>query len=270
MSQKTWLSYLLYFLLVAGLLMFETACGVAPHHYFQPAVRYIYATYNFTIDTADSLYQSFADRRLLLEKLDRFEDLKTEYHRLKTDKNRLRADNRRLRRQLDLPAPGFGRLVAAEVIQKNLSGWEQVIRLNKGYNSGLQAGGAVFRTRGDSWILQGRIHGVNSTTSKVILSTDPRFKIGAKIEGIPDRQFVLQGEGHRKLKISNFPEYLSLSSGQKVYSASGSSFAPSRLLVGYVEEIKSVSDFRPVREVLVTPVKYEQFPSLLWVLIDDV
>ena len=270
MSSRDWLYYLLYFLLVVGLLMFETAWGVAPHHYFQPAARYIYAAYDFSVSTADTIYENFVDRQHLLEELDRLRELENEYRRLQSEKNQIRTDNSRLRRQLQLPDPDFGHLVVAEVIQKNLSGWEQVVRVNKGYNSGLQSGTAVFRNHADSWILQGRIHGVDATTAKVILTTDPRFKIGAKVEGIPDRQFVLEGEGHRQLKIDNFPEYLSLSPGQKVYSAPGSTFAPPRLLIGYVEEVLAGSEARPGREVLVKPAEYEQFPQLLWGLVNDV
>ncbi|MGM0380382.1 MAG: rod shape-determining protein MreC [bacterium] len=269
MSQKNWIYYAVYFLFAVGLLFFETAWGVAPHYYFQPAVGYINDSYNFTLETVDRLYSGIKSRRSLLQKLDNLRKVEKKYQDLKIKNRQLQADNRLLRRQLTLPEHNFDRLIGARVIQQNLTGWERTIRLNKGYNSGLQADVPVFEARADTWILRGRIQAVAPRVSRVILPTDPRFKIGVKIEGIPDRQFILRGEGHQTLTISQFPEYLSLAGGEKVYTAPASSLSPPRLLIGKVRKIKTASGARSAEEVVVEPAGYNKFPRFLWVLIGN-
>lgn len=273
MLKKIHIYYLLYFLTAVGLLLFDMSWKVAPHHYLQPGVRYIHSTYNFTVGTFSRISSSFTVRRKLLARLqrnlDRLEELKYEHQRLEVENQKLNSEYDRLREQLKLPPEEPGRLVGGEIIQHNLGGWERTLRLNKGYNSGLEKNAPVFEARGDSWILRGRVKTVGAGSCEVILTTDPRFRIGAIIEDIPDRQFVLYGEGHRNLRINNFPEYLSLTPGQKVYTAPASTLAPSGFLIGTVEEKNSSYDFEAKNEVLITPIEFKRFPAMLWVLVSN-
>lgn len=225
----------------------------------------LYDMYEISTSTLTTTVQYFDSRSELIRKIKRY---RNENRRLRRRVYRGEAairENKELRRFLDLPeAKGFA-IKPAEILQRNLSGWEQTLRINRGSNEGLEADQLAVQLQGDSWVVRGKVFTAAADHSVIILSSDPRFKIGVQLEGVLGRQFVAKGWGHRGLRIENFPPFLSVQRGVQVYSAPSSTIAPRQFSVGRVTHVKSTNEDEIGRRVKINPPHYTE-SNLIWVV----
>ena len=112
------------------------------------------------------------------------------YRQIKELNKTYKDEIERLESILGLPSRDVFRHEIAQVIQRNMGSWWQVIRINKGRKHGLGVGDAVIFVGG----VVGRVSKTNYYTSEVDLLSSNNFRISAAF--IEDRRpLVYQGAG---------------------------------------------------------------------------
>lgn len=269
MTRREFFSYCLYFLLCAFLLTTQWFWDFSPRTYLDPLLDPVYDVYEGSVETVGRSVDYFRERSRLVNRLD---SLRSENQQLRREVYRGRAalrENRQLRNYLELPTNERFSVKPAEVIQRNMSGWEQTLRVNQGTDNGIRTDQLVLQVKGDSWIVRGRVFSTSPDHSVVILSSDPRFKIGVRVEGILGRQFVARGWGYRGLRIENFPPFLSVDGSARVYTAPGSVIAPRQFYVGRVSGVQENKENQVGRRIQITPPERTN-EGLIWVVTSDV
>ncbi len=270
MSVKGYMSFMLYFLLVFLLFFGGVSRAFHPYGFYEPGLSFIARVHRRAGEFLRSAQILLADRRAVLEELRRTEEERLIFERRFREQQLKVVDNLQLQKSLQLPPAPSGRLLPVRTIGGNLSGLERTVRIDGGEAQGFKPGAPLLEFVGDTWVLRGKIQRVFSGHSLVILTDDPRFTIGARLDGVADREFVLEGHGYRKLVIDNFPEVLEATPGDRVYVARASLIAPAGVVIGSVTgrggtEQQVVSGKR----LFVSPPPYASFPELGWVLIRD-
>lgn len=129
-------------------------------------------------------------------RLKNLDELEVENAQLKTENRALRAENalmretqfenQRLRLALDFRARSAHRLVAARIISRESSTWWSTVRINRGFEDGVEADQPVVTDVG----LVGKTTTVSKNEALVVLVTDESCRIGAKIEGTREQGIV--------------------------------------------------------------------------------
>lgn len=268
MSRKDFFLFSLYSIFALFLLWGSLSHDVSPYGFYRPGWKYVKGFYRKSVGTAADLRRFFISRRRLTHRLDKLSGRHDELERRLQKLKLLKYQNKRFRKQLDLPPSPRGHLRAAQAFSQNFTGLERTMRINRGYHSGVQEGHPVLEMVNDTLVLRGKVYQVFAEHSLVVLPGDPRFKVGVKIESVPGRQFVLEGQGHRQLVIENFPSVLEVNPGDRVYTASASLIAPRDILVGKIGNVLREDDAARIgNQLRLAPVAYETFPRLVWVLI---
>jgi cell shape-determining protein MreC len=207
-------------------------------------------------------------REKLLQRVQRLEERNRQ---LRKDVYRGEAalrENQQLRKYLNLPQTESFSVKPAEIINRNTSGWERTFRLNRGSRDGIRSDQLVLEVREDTWIVRGKILATSSDQSTVGLNTDPRFKIGVRIEEILGREFVARGWGHRGLRIENFPPFLSIDESHDVYTSPGSVLAPREFYLGQVVGMEQDRENRVGRRIQIRPPDLSD-RNIVWVVTDS-
>ncbi len=133
---------------------------------------------------------SFGQRLKTLDELEvENTQLKTENRALRTENALMRetqSENQRLRLALDFRSRSPHRLVAARIISRDSSTWWNTVRINRGFEDGVEADQPVVTDNG----LVGKTTTVSKNEAIVILVTDESCRIGAKIEGTREQGIV--------------------------------------------------------------------------------
>jgi len=146
-------------------------------------------------------------------------------------------ENFRLRTQLDYVERTETSLVTAEVIGRDVSGWWQSIRLNKGSALGVQSHRAVLTAEG----VIGQTTDVSLRTSDVLLLTDPNCHVSALIPrvngfGIVTGQGIGWG-GKVFLSMRFINRNVPLRPGDEVITSGLGGVFPQGLRLGRVERV---------------------------------
>ena len=132
---------------------------------------------------------------------------------------------------------------SATVTAHGSSNWSSTLTISKGSGSGVEPGDCVVDQYGN---LAGIVSKVGSNWATVITMVDVDMEMGgliARTDGaaILEGDFALMGQG--KLKLTYLPEGTRLLAGDAVLTSGlvfgGEAAYPARLLVGYVEEVRS-------------------------------
>ena len=164
----------------------------------------------------------------------------TEVARLRSEVRSLKfleSENIALRHQLNFTAQSPRRLLACEVIARDISGWWQTIRLGKGSADGIAPNMAVMTSVG----LVGKTLDVSPRTSDVLLLSDPSCKISAQI--IRTGLFgIVSGQGTSvRGQVVCLMDFVNKATpvkpGDEVVSSGLGGVFPKGLLLGYVEKV---------------------------------
>jgi cell shape-determining protein MreC len=267
LNKREFFSYCLYFLLCAFLLVAQTLFNITPRAYVQPVLNPVFQVYEGTLGLVESSLQYLQSRKELLRRVDRLEE---QNRRLQQDVYRGKAalrENEQLREYLDLPQTESFAVKPAEIIRRNTSGWERTFRINRGDQGGVRSDQLVLESRGDTWIIRGKVLSTSPHQSTVVLNTDPRFKIGVRVEEILGREFVARGWGHRGLRIENFPPFLSIDESRRVFTAPSSVLAPREFLLGRVVGVEQDRENRVGRRIQIQPPELTD-REIVWVVTD--
>lgn len=269
MTKREFLSYTVYFALTLLVLSTHWYWSFSLRSYVEPAVDPVYDVYRTATGAVSRSVRYLESRSELTEELRRLRKQNTQ---LKKEVYKGRAalrENEQLRKFLDLPPLPEQGMTPVEILQRNLSGWERTLRVNRGSEDGLRSDQIALQVIGDTWVIRGRVLSTSEDHSVIVLSSDPRFKIGVQIRGVPGRQFVARGWGYRGMRIRNFPSFLEIDPSSPVYTASGSTLTPTKLLLGDVSSVsRSQGEAKIGRQVQIAPPEF-QSESILWVVTND-
>jgi rod shape-determining protein MreC len=143
-----------------------------------------------------------------------------------------RRDNDELRRELGLQVAGGPRQVAAQVVAYQPDSYRQFVTINKGSNAGIQQGMGVL----SEGVLVGTIEEVRPTTARIMLVTDPEFKLAAKDQDT-GATGIVQGLLGSGLALTKIGQTDTVKPGDSVSSSGLGGVVPAGLLIGQVESV---------------------------------
>lgn len=148
-----------------------------------------------------------------------------------------RSDNDLLRKQLGLNLAGQPRQVAAEVVMFSPDSYRQFVTINKGSQAGIAPGMAVT----SQGVLIGTIQDVQATTARIMLVTDPEFKLAAKDQDT-NAVGILRGQLGHGLILDEIAQTDKLTPGDSVTTAGLGGQIPPGLLIGKIQSVNTQSD----------------------------
>ena len=150
----------------------------------------------------------------------------------------LERDNRMLRDLLGFVRQSPNRLVSAEVIGRDSTGWWQTARIDKGTAAGVAEGRAVITPKG----LIGRTVSVSDRTADVLLLSDPACKVSVRLKrtgtfGVAAGLGPKAGE-QPACRMDFISQTASVEVGDEVVTSGLGGLFPKGLPVGFVSRVE--------------------------------
>lgn len=184
------------------------------------------------------------------QKLKTLDELKAENAKLTTENKELRAtnlilrdmeaENNKLKDALAYQKNSVFKLVPARVIAREASTWWNIVRINRGFEDGIEENQPVLTDLG----LVGKTTTVGKNMSTVLLITDESCRVAAKVEGTRESGIISglrlqESTGVGELQLNFLTKLAGLQPGQKIYTAGVSNGVfPSGILLGTVKSFK--------------------------------
>jgi len=150
-------------------------------------------------------------------------------------------ENNRLRLALEYRERAVVRLLAARVISRDASTWWNTVKINRGFEDGVETDQPVLTDVG----LMGKTTTVSKNESIIVLVTDETCRVAAKVEGTRE-QGILSGmriqdsRSGGELQLNFLTKNVEIEPGQRVYTAGISNGVfPSGILIGKVKEFRT-------------------------------
>lgn len=166
--------------------------------------------------------------------------LRRELDLLKEQNAQLResaAATERLAALLEFKQQALPTLVAAQVIGRDTGNWYKTIILNKGTSDGLQSDQGVITPAG----VVGRIVKVTSSTSVVLLLTDPNNAIPGLIQRTRD-EGIVEGTTHGTARLKYIPLLSDAKAGDRVVTSGLVGGFPRGLSIGTITRIDKADE----------------------------
>ncbi len=152
---------------------------------------------------------------------------------------RLKAENEEFRRALRLQQTSLFDLISAPVISRDTSTWFSTLVIDKGYDQEIGPDSPVLTDAG----LVGKTTRVYRNQSVVILLTDEKCQVAAKVEGSREQGICMGERGDTEstpyLKLKFLTREANLRPGARVYSSGLGGLFPSNILLGTVKDFTS-------------------------------
>jgi rod shape-determining protein MreC len=195
-------------------------------------------------------------------------DLRDKYQAALADQGRIAEliqENTELRRQLEFsknPENKRFTTVSAEVINRDPSGQNQAVIINRGSNDNLTFGMPVVDPSG---YLVGRVQKVEPAKSTVLLITDTsmgvnittrRFENNKQVDipgGAVDGTALGQWQAGGRIKIFLIKNEASIKQGDWVFTSGIGNTFPQNLLIGRIEKVIE-QDGQPEKQATITPI----------------
>jgi rod shape-determining protein MreC len=157
----------------------------------------------------------------------------------------LEAENSKLRSALEYRKRSIFKLLPARVISRDASAWWSTLRINRGFEDGVEADQPVLTDVG----LVGKTTTVSKNEAIVLLISDESCKVAAKVEGSNERGIlsgrrVGEGDMPTEMLLNFLSKKANLQPGQKVYTegvSKGTSTGvfPSGIFLGNVKSFQA-------------------------------
>jgi rod shape-determining protein MreC len=154
--------------------------------------------------------------------------------------NELEVENNRLRLALDFRERSSFKLMPARIISRDSSTWWNTIRVNRGFEDGVEADMPVVTDLG----VVGKTTTVSKNEAIVVLITDETCRIAAKIEGTREQGIITglriqENASEGLLQLNFLSKSAKISSSQQVLTAgvAHGSFPPG-LVIGRIKEFR--------------------------------
>ena len=177
------------------------------------------------------------------KKLERdLESIEAELSKLKQIEQRfadLEAENERLRDALEFKKNTPFALVAARITRRQTTNWYKTIEINRGEESFIGNQNPVVTADG----LVGKIDLTGKEFATVLLLTDEKCQVSAKIEGSPEVG-ILSGRrsdygDQPMLSLRFLSKKANLKKGQRVFSNGRGGVIPANILLGTIESVET-------------------------------
>lgn len=236
--KRNFLVFIFFFVLIGALL------SLPPEktNFVSGSLRDIFAVPQKGLWRAkDWAFLSFRDKEKLLDENKR---LRLEIEKLRNEIQQskpLKEENQELRALLNLKSISKYRLLAAQLLARDVNGWWQMARLDKGAEDGIRADLPVISPEG----LAGQIVNVSRTTSDVLFLTSPKVKIAARLArsetfGIVSGQGVSL-PGDAACRMDYIMKGAEINPADEVISSGLGGVYPAGLVIGYVEQVHTDS-----------------------------
>ncbi len=146
-------------------------------------------------------------------------------------------DNELLRNQLGLDVAGTPREVAADVVAFQPDSYRQFVTINKGSAAGVKPGMAVL----SEGVLIGTISDTTPVTSRIMLVTDPEFKLTAKDQDT-NATGIIRGQLGTGLILDKIGQTDTVKPGDTVTSSGLGGLVPPGLFIGQVQSVDTRAD----------------------------
>ena len=157
----------------------------------QSFAQYLYCASSTTRDSITNFTSSLSVNRDLYKENNRLrQELEIEQLTASLYQQQLRDANRLLATRLEFPESNLYTVISTRILAYSPQDFFKVLYINKGYEQDVRTGMAVVNTQG----LVGKTVEVYPRSSKVMLITDERTKMGIRIERTQDLG-VLRGTG---------------------------------------------------------------------------
>jgi len=156
-------------------------------------------------------------------------------------------ENNRYRALLDFKKGLVFSSVAANVVGRDPSSWNDVIIIDRGQKSGIKPGMPVVTSLG----VVGRVSEIGSSSSKIVLLSDPSFNVSAIIQRTRESGLI-SGTLEGTCRMRYLPYETDIDIGDKIITSKSSSYFPEGLLIGSVIEVYE-SQSSPTVECIVEP-----------------
>lgn len=171
------------------------------------------------------------ENKLLRVKIEELSD------KIRQNKN-LQDENQELRDLLKLKTTSKYRLIAAQLLARDVNGWWQMARIDKGADDGIQTDLPVITPEG----LAGQIVNVSRSSSDVLFLTNPKVKIAARLArseifGIV-RGDGVSWEGDAKCRMDFIMKGADINRADEVVTSGLGGVYPADLVIGYVENVQ--------------------------------
>lgn len=141
-------------------------------------------------------------------------------------------ENERLRESLAFKQKSSLKLIPARVVARFADSWSSSVIIDKGSSNGIRPGMGVITYLG----LVGRIMEVTSSTSKVMLLSDPSLGVSSFIQR-SRQEGLVSGTLGNNLIMKYLPEEADMKIGDVVVSSGLNSTYPKGILIGKIIEI---------------------------------
>ncbi len=145
-------------------------------------------------------------------------------------------ENARLRSLLEFKDQAPWKLIPAQVMGREFGLLSRTLLLNKGERDRIRVGEAVITPVG----LAGRISEVGPSSSRMILITDPHFRVAATVSHSRISGLMV-GTTSGDCILTYLPKGAELKVGETVLTSGGRSFCPARIPVGTIREVRDNS-----------------------------
>lgn len=211
-------------------------------------------------DTSRNISETTRSIRSLTEVVEENRRLSTELLDLREavrKQKQFEFENAALRRQLGFKERSELFLASAEVIGRDISGWWQSIRINKGELDGLAPGQAVLTPDG----VIGKTVDVSLRTSDVLLLTDPNCRVAALVPRVNGFGIVsgqgITWNGLVLLRMKFINRNLPLRVGDEVITSGLGGVFPRGLRVGQVERVEASDSGLHVEAEIIPAANFE-------------
>ncbi len=215
----------------------------------------------------EGVYSDAFERQAIAEELEALKQENAQLREQAREGEAASRENDRLRNLLGLKEKRRSfQLESATVTARGISNWSSTLTVNKGSAQEVAAGDCVIDEYGN---LVGVIDQVGLNWSTLITVVDVDLEMGGLISrtdgaAILEGDFSLMGDG--KLKLTYLPEGVQLLAGDAILTSgliSGDKASyPSRLLVGYVEEVRTDASGMSDYAVLVPATQLESLEQV--------
>jgi rod shape-determining protein MreC len=144
----------------------------------------------------------------------------------------IRRDNDLLRAQLGLEVAGSPAQTAAEVVAFQPDSYRQFITINKGSKAGLKSGLAAM----SEGVLVGLLTDVQADTAKIMLVTDPEFKLAAKDQDT-NTLGIIHGQLGSGLVMDKIGQTDIVKPGDTVTTSGLGGQVPAGLFIGQIQAV---------------------------------
>lgn len=151
----------------------------------------------------------------------------------------LETENARLSTALEFKENTRFSLIAARITRRQTTNWYKTVEINRGEESFVGNQNPVVTAEG----LVGKIHISAKNFATVILLTDEKCRVTAKVEGSPELGIISgrpadYGETPM-LRLSFLSKNANLKKGQRVFSDGRGGITPANILIGTIESVES-------------------------------